>query len=275
VFRRSIALSLFALLAVVAVVLGACSNAPAAPALTDPKEILAKTAESLTGVKTVEFTGAFTGSVSAQGLGNFDLSTVKISGQADISNKKAKVAIDAPSLFGTKIDAILVDMTAYLKIAGPLAIPLHATADTWMKFDIPASSGNPVDAATDPSQAAQQAQDALNKLPTPPVKQADEKCGDQDCYHVTIHVSAADMKAMDPTSSVNGDVTVDVWTRKNDYRPAKIGVNVATVDMGTFGATFEFTYDGSVSIEAPPADQVVTPSFSLPNFALPSLPATQ
>src|SRR4029077_4917674 len=109
------------------------------------------------------------------------------------------------------------------------AIPLHATADTWMKFDVPASSGNPVDAATDPSQTAQQAKDALNKLPTPPVKQADEKCGDQDCFHATIHVSAADMKAMDPPSSVNGDVTLDVWTRKSDYRPAKIGVNVATV----------------------------------------------
>ena len=259
-FRRSVAASLFALLAVVAVVLGACSNAPAAPALTDPKEILAKTAESLTGVKTVEFTGSFTGSVKAQGLGDFDLSTVKIAGQADIPNKKAKVTVDAPSLLGTKLDAILIDMTAYVKIAGPLAVPLHMSADTWTKIEVPASSGNPVDAATNPSQAAQQIQDNLDKLPTPPVKGADEKCGDQDCYHVTIHASAADLKTLDPTSSVNGDVTVDVWTRKSDYRPAKIGINATTVDMGTFGATFEFNYDMNVSIDAPPADQVVTPS---------------
>lgn len=270
--RRSFAASLFALLAVVAVVLGACSSAPAAPALTDPKDILTHTASSLANVKTVEFTGSFTGSIKAQAMGDFDLSSVKIAGQADIPNKKAKVSIDAPTLLGTKIDAILVDMTAYVKIAGPLAVPLHASADTWMKIDVPASSGNPVDAATNPSQAVQQAQDALNKLPTPPVKQADEKCGDQDCYHVTITVSAADMQKLDPTSSVSGDVKIDVWSRKSDYRPAKIAINVATVDMGTFGATFEFTYDGSVSIEAPPADQVVTPSFSLPGFGLPSLP---
>jgi hypothetical protein len=30
--------------------------------------------------------------------------------------------------------------------------------------------------------------------------------------------------------------------------------------MGTFGATFEFNYDVNVLIDAPPADQVVTPS---------------
>jgi hypothetical protein len=270
VVRRSFALSLLAFLAVVAVVLGACSSAPAAPALTDPKDILAHAASSLEGVKTVEMTGTFTGSVKVPNLGAIDLSTVQVSGQADIPNQKAKVSIDAPSVLGTKIDAILVDMTAYVKVAGPLATLVGASADTWMKFDIPASSGSPV---ADPSAATQKLQDALNQLPTPPVKAADEKCGDQDCYHVTITVSAADMQKLNPTSSINGDVTIDVWSRKSDYRPAKIAINVVSVDEGTFGATFEFTYDGSVSIDAPPADQVVTPSFSLPGFAMPSLPA--
>jgi hypothetical protein len=260
VTRRPLAATLVALVALVAVVLGACSSAPQASPLTDPKEILTKAATSLSGVKTLEFTGSFTGSVKAQGLGDFDLSSVTIAGQVDVPNKKAKVSINAPTLLGTKLDAILIDMTGYYKIAGPLAVPLHASADTWTKVDVPASSSNPAEAVTDPAKAAQQVEDALNKLPTPPVKQPDEKCGDQDCYHVTVHVSAADMQTLDPTSSVNGDVTLDFWTRKSDYRPAKITANVATVDMGTFGATFDITYDVNVSIDAPPADQVVTPS---------------
>ena len=51
------------------------------------------------------------------------------------------------------------------------------------------------------------------------------------------------MKALDPTASVNGDVKIDIWTRKSDYRPAKIAINVASIDMGTFGMTFDLKYD--------------------------------
>ena len=264
--RRPLALTFVALAAVVAVVLGACQSTPQASPVSDPKVILTNTLTSLKDVKTLAFDGSFTGSAKVQGLGDLDLSTMKLSGQADFPNKKAKATLDAPSLLGTKIDAILIDMTAYYKVAGPLAIALHASADTWTKVAIPESSGNPADAATDPAKAAQELQAQLDKLPTPPVKQADERCGDQDCYHVTIHVSAADMKAMDPTSSINGDVTLDVWSRKGDFRPAKLAVSVATVDMGTFGVSIDITYDVNVSIEAPPADQVVEAS----GFALPS-----
>src|SRR5262245_56312894 len=99
------------------VVLGACSSTPAAPALTDPKDILTKAAASLTDVKTFEFTGSFTGSVKAEQLGDFDLSSMTLAGAVDVPNKKAKVTLDAPSLMGTKIDALLLDMTAYYKIA--------------------------------------------------------------------------------------------------------------------------------------------------------------
>ncbi len=244
-------------MAIFAIVLGACSSTPAAPALTDPKDILTKTATSLSGVKTFEFTGAFTGSVKAEQLGDIDLSTMTLAGAMDVPNKKAKVTLDAPTLMGTKLDALLVDMTAYYKVAGPLAIPLNASADKWTKVEIPDASTSPAGDVTDPAAAAKQIQDALAKLPAP-VKQPDEKCGDQDCYHVTLTVTAADMKALDPTSSVNGDVKIDVWTRKSDYRPAKIAVSVASVDMGTFGVTLDLKYDVAVNVEAPPADQVVS-----------------
>jgi len=267
---RPLALTLVALTAVVAVVLGACQSTPQASPVSDPKVILTNTVTSLKDVKTLEFSGSFSGAAKVSQLGGtLDLSTMKVSGQVDFPNKKAKATLDAPSLLGTKIDAILIDTVAYLKVAGPLAIALNASADKWTKIPVPQGSGNPAAAATDPAQAAQELQAQLDKLPTPPVKQPDEKCGDQDCYHVTVHVSAADMKTMDPTSSVNADTTLDVWSRKSDFRPAKLAVSVVSVDIGTVGASIDIRYDVSVSIDAPPADQVVEAS----GLALPPLPS--
>jgi hypothetical protein len=259
VTRRPFALVLAALVASLVVILGACSSAPPAPALTDPKEILTKAVTSLTGVKTFEFTSSFTGTAKIPQVGDIDLSTVKLTGALDASNKKAKISFDAPTFLGTKIDALLIDTTAYYKVAGPLAIALRATSDKFTKVDVPTSSGNPSGTVTDLNQAVAQIQQGLDKLPQAPVKQADEKCGDQDCYHVTIKLSAADLKSLDPTSTLNGDVALDFFTRKSDYRPARIAVGVTTTDMGTFGMTFDLTYDVSVSVDAPPADQVTTP----------------
>ena len=54
---------------------------------------------------------------------------------------------------------------------------------------MPDASTSPAGDVTDPAAAVNQLQDALAKLPAP-VKQADEKCGDQDCYHVTLTVTA-------------------------------------------------------------------------------------
>jgi opacity protein-like surface antigen len=252
---RRLSLLPLAIIASLSVLIAACASAPSAPVLTDPKEILTQSVVSVNNVKTLEFTGTFSGSVAAAQLGNFDLSTIKMSGSLDIPNKKAKFTLDAPTLLGTKIDALLLDQAAYLKIAGPFAAMAHAQSDKYTKTTIPESSSNPTDVAKTVSDVKA----ALDKLPTPPVKDADEKCGDQDCYHVTLKVSAADLKTLDSTSTLNGDVTVDIWSHKSDYRPAKITFGVATTDLGTFSMTMEIKYDVSVAVDAPPADQVVNP----------------
>jgi hypothetical protein len=259
VTRRS-SLLLLAIVASLSVVIAACgTTAPAAPALTDPKEILSTSVLSIKDVKTVEITGSFTGSVKAAQLGDIDLSSVKLSAAVDIPNKKAKFSLDAPTILGTKIDALLLDKVAYYKIAGPFAALLGGSADKYTKADVPTASGEPAANLNDVAASVAQLKAALDKLPTPPTKAADEKCGDQDCYHVTLKLSAADLKALDPTASASGDVNFDLWSRKNDNRPAKIAFGVTTVDMGTFGMTLDIKYDVAVAIDAPPADQIVTP----------------
>ena len=49
---------------------------------------------------------------------------------------------------------------------------------------------------------------------------------------------------------------MDLWVRKNDLRPGKLSLSVNSPETGNIGLTLEFKYDGPVSVEAPPADQV-------------------
>jgi hypothetical protein len=253
-----LALIFVALAATAALMLAACSPAPAAPALTDPKDILAKTVLSLKDFKTVEFTGSLTGILQVAQLGgDLDLSTTKISGAADVPNKKARFMVDAPAIMGTKIDAIVLDTAAYFKIDGLLAAMAGGVSGKYTKTDVPASSGAPMSDPAQIAKAVDELNKALNLLPTPPTKGADEKCGDTDCYHVTLKMTAADVAKINPSAASSaGEFTLDVWTRKNDLRPGKISLSVTTPDTGTIGMTFEFKYDVNVSVEAPSADQI-------------------
>ena len=254
---RRFALILAALATTTSLVLASCQSAPAAPLLSDPKEILTETVVSLKDLDTVEFTGSFTGTVEAAELGgSLDLSSVKLSGALDVPNEKARFSLDAPTLLGTKIDALVVDGAAYYKIAGMLAGMLGATPDKYTKEEIPESSGRPM---TDPEEIAKAVDDikaALDELPNPPTKGADEKCGDQDCYHVTITATADELDELDPTGGAAGDVTFDLWTRHSDRLPAKLTISVDSPDVGAIGITIEFRYGVTVTVDAPPADQI-------------------
>jgi hypothetical protein len=259
---RRFNLSLIAVVSVASMLLAACgSQAPAAPALTDPKEILTKTILSLKDVKTVEVTGSFTGNVTVPNMGALDLSTTKLSAALDLPNKKAKFSLDAPSILGTKVDALLIDQVGYLKVSGLLASSLGLTADKYKKQDIPMGAADAAASAdaTQIAAAVTQINDLFAKLPTPPTKGADEACGDQQCYHVTLKLTADDLKALSPSTAAtvtSGDLTLDVWSRKNDNRPAKFAFAITSPDIGTVGITLDLKYDGSVTVDAPPADQI-------------------
>ena len=263
---RRFTLSLVAIASVASLLLAACgAQAPAAPALTDPKDILTKTILSLKDVKTVEMTGSFTGKVTVPNMGALDLSTTTLSAAMDIPGKKAKFNLDAPSVLGTKVDAILLDNVGYVKVSGLLAGMAGLTPDKYKKSDLPSPSTDP-SASASTGDAAQVAEvvtklnDALSKLPTPPTKGADQACGDQQCYVVTLKVTSSDLQSLAPSAATSvsgtGDLSLDIWTRKNDLRPAKFVFSITSPDIGTVGMTLDLKYDGSVSVDAPPADQI-------------------
>ncbi|HKG57264.1 MAG TPA: hypothetical protein VKA85_08450 [Candidatus Limnocylindrales bacterium] len=254
-------LALLAVLGLLVVVAG-CQGAPVAPALTDPKDILTRSVLSLKDVKTIQIKGELSGTASVPGSGSIDLKGTTLDVSADIPAKKAHVGLSAPSILGTAADVIAVDNAVYLKVTGPLAAMAGADpTGKYKKTDVSAvASSDPGNVATDPQKAIDEFKAALDKLPAP-TKAADEKCGDKDCYHINIKVTDKDLAALDPTaaSSLGGTpvtVNVDVWPQKDNLRPAKLGFTVDAGTMGTFTLTFTMTYDQSVSISAPSADQI-------------------
>lgn len=254
--RRNAFLPL-ALVATLSAVLAACAGPPAAPALTDPKDIVTKGVASLADVKSLEFTTTFSGNVKAEGVGEFDLSSVKLTGALDLTKKSAKLSLDAPSILGTKADVLVVGNAAYYKVAGALAMLTGGSAEKYVKVDVPDASTNP-DAALleDPTKAIAALNDALDKFPVQPTKAADEKCGDADCYHVTLAFTQDELRAIDPSATLDGTATFDLFTRKQDYRPAKLTLAATSSAMGSFGMAVELRYDVDVSVVPPPADQV-------------------
>ena len=255
---RRIAPIFLALLAVVAI--GACNAAPSAPALTDPKEILAKTVLSLKDVKTIDAKGELAGTFSAAGT-SLDLKGTTFNLQADIPGKKVKASATVAALFNTTAEAIFVDQALYFKVLGPLAAQIGADpSGKYKKVDAPTPSAGASGDITDPQKAIDEFKAQLDKLPSAPTKGPNEKIGDQDTYHTTIKVTSDELKALSPSQAPSLDtpftMNVDVWSRTNDLRPAKLVLGIDAGTQGNATLTFTMTYDSGVSIAAPPADQI-------------------
>jgi hypothetical protein len=249
---------ILALLAALAI--GACNATPAAPVLTDPKEILTRSVLSLKDVKTLDAKGELTGTFSAQGT-SMDLKGTTFDIAADIPGKKLKASASIPSLLNTSADVISVDQALYYRLLGPFAQMVHADpTGKYTKVDVPESSGSPGSVAADPLKAIDEFKAALDKLPSAPTLGANEKVGDQDCYHVTIKLTSDQLKALSPAQAgsltVPFTVNVDVWARTNDLRPAKLVFGADGGTQGNVAVTLTMAYDTSVSIEAPSADQI-------------------
>ena len=272
------------LLALLAAVLVACGGTSAAPALTDPKDILTHAITATDGVKSFHLkvsldgkidpsllTGALTSpapDASSSGA-TFSLAGTTLEGDVDAAGSKAKLSASVPALIGLSADLVAADSVIYLRTS--------LTGDKYSKLDpstlagsIPGMSLPPV-ASANPSGLSSmldQLKTELDSLSTPPTKLADEKVGDQDCYHVQLKIASSDLPSeASSLAGASGSATVDVWTRKSDYRPAKLTFAVDAGTTGTLSLTVELSnYDAAVTITAPPADQVSDQPFSLPGL---------
>jgi hypothetical protein len=257
---------LLALSSAALVALSACSSTPAAPALTDPKEILTKAAENVQAAKSVHFKADISGNLALDLTGSgsggrLDLAGTTVDGDIDIAGGNAKASISAPALFNLTGDAIVVGTDTYLR--------LSLLGDKYQKSSN--ATGDTLGAISDPKKTIADLQKSLDSLPTPPVKQPDEKCGDKDCYRITIAVPNTNVGGAlggalgggSAAPSVSGSGTADIWVTKDDLKPAKLAISADGGGQGKLTVTLELTdWDAPVSIGAPPADQVAAPSAS-------------
>jgi hypothetical protein len=264
-FRRSSITSRLApavaLLALLSFGLAACSSA--APAVSDPKEILTKGVANLEGTKSFHMDLGLAGSIklnlggsASAGSGTpFPLDGTSVVGDVDVAGKKIALTASVPALMGFKADVIVADNAAYVRA------PLLTQSNLWVKTPITGSAASTV---TDPQKTIDEMKKFLDQPGVNPTKQADEKVGDQDCYKVTFTIpassinSAAGAAASQLPGGVKvGDLSATAWVRKSDMKLTKLAADVPLGDMGTPSLTLTLSkFDEPVTITAPPADQV-------------------
>jgi hypothetical protein len=255
---------LLALSAAALVALAACDSTPAAPALSDPKEILTKAVENVQAATSVHFTADISGNLALDPTGaasgsGLDLGGTTVEGDVDIAGGNATASFSAPALFGLSGDAIVVGTDSYLR--------LSLLGDKYQKTSNPA--GDPLGALSDPKKTIADLTASLDSLPTPPVKQPNEKCGDKDCYRITLSVPNTDVGGAlggvlgnaSAAPSVGGSGTADVWVTTDDLLPVRLAISADGGGGGTLTATIQLSaWNAGVSVSPPPADQVASPS---------------
>jgi hypothetical protein len=246
------ALGLPALLVAVAIVVGACGSS--APAITDPAEILTKAVETLQKAKSVHLDATLEGTAKLDLSGTGQASDLALTGTSltadlDIANGNSHLNLAVPALLGLTAEVITVG------------------GDTWTKTSLSgekfqkgtaSETGLPVD-TTDPQKVLKDLQDWLAKPEVDPKKLDDASCGSKSCYQVEIDLSAADLKALIPEASgmADGSVVLTILVEKDSLRPFSVAVAASGADLGELNLDVSMSkWDESLSIAAPPADQV-------------------
>ena len=235
------------------------SSTPAAAAIGDGTEILVQSLASLNGARTITFNGSFGGTITAQGVGPVDLSTITMTGSIDVAGQRMKVALDAPTFLGTKLDAVYADGALYYRVLGPMAAMASLDPNgRYTKTPLPLP---PVTQAVDPAASVAAMREAVASFDNRPVQLGDERCGSIDCNHVLIRLSDAELATSGSSGMRLTSMTMEVWSRTDTHRPEKLSMSVGAGTQGTVILTFDLAYDQPVSISAPSPDQVApTPS---------------
>lgn len=251
--------SLLGLLAVVSIVAAACSSA--APALTDPKEIVTAAVRTAQSAKTVHVDATLDGSITADMSGSgsagaaISLAGSTAAADVDLTAGNAHATFAVPALLGLSGELVQVDGTTYFKstLTGD-KFQSQKTADS-----LPA---NP----TDSKSLVDAIGEALSQPGVNPVKGDDVACGSTQCYTVKIELTPDEINSLGGNGAVASQLPIDLGTasltltvrvEKDTNRLAGLAASASMGDQGslTFDLTFS-KWDQSVSISAPPADQV-------------------
>lgn len=255
---------LIPLVLAVAWTVAACGST-ATPKLTDAKEILSQSIQSLRDVKTVHLKAGVNGqvkfdpSILTGGAGtsggsatsSIDLKGTSLEGDLDLGGSKVHLGASVPALLGLSADIIVIGDTTYTKVS--LLGPKYTKSTGTSSVPVPLPS-----ASLTQQQAIDQLKQALDKLATPPKLVGVEQVDGKSAYHVSLVVSQKDLGSALPSPvAAVGDVNLDVWSFVDGLLPAKLELKGGDATSGTLDVVLTLTnYNQAVSIQAPPASEV-------------------
>ena len=245
-----------ALVTMLAIIAAACGG-PAAPALSDPKQILEAGISGLQDAKTFHVEGTANGKLvvslgGTPGSGSgapISLDGSTLTGDADLAGKRASLSLAIPTLFGLTANVVAIDGVVYTKV------PIPGSAG-WTRQ---AGSGSIFDALADPAKLLDEFAAFLDRPGVAPRKLANERCGDADCHAVSFTIPAAQVLAgASPASAlpgglVLGDVAVTALVRTDAPRLVELSFDVPLGAGGTVNVALELSKLGDpVAITPPP-----------------------
>ena len=249
-------------LAALAILISACHGTAPGPALTDPKAIVTAALTSTEAAKSVHLDLTVDGSVTIALPGStsgtpIDLRGTTASSDVDLSGSAAKATFSIESVIKVTGQLIAVDGKVYAKTS--LTGPLYVES---------ASSTAPVDPTRTKAMmddlGALLLKDGVNLA-----KGEDVACGSKQCYTVTADLSAAQLGTAGaaPSTGLPIDLTgatVNLTLRVEKdlpYHLAGIAATLTAPNATSMRADLIASkWDEPVSIAAPPADQVKSPS---------------
>ena len=235
-------------LVVVALLVAACGG-NAAPALTDPSEILTKAIAAMQSAKSVHVEASVDGTFKADLTGTgtaseLNLAGTNLKGDLDLAAKNAHVTAAVPAFLGLTADIIILGADTYTKVS--------LSGDKYQKSAT--TSTDP----TDPAVALKEVETFLKKPEVKPVKKDDASCGSKKCYQIELSLSADDLKSLMPDQDLQGaSIVATILIEKDTLYPASATVIVSAATLGEVTLKLALTdWDKAVTIAAPPADQV-------------------
>jgi hypothetical protein len=267
------ALSVIAMAAVA--VAGCSGGSPTPTPITDPSVLIGQVATSAVSVQSLHVKVEIKGKInlstlmgSSGGLtGNYDVTGTTVEGDIDVARQALDLKLNAPTLFNTTGEAIVVDGVAYYKSSlsgdkftksslGDLTGGLGISVPSALPSIGAMASGQLSDEI---AQLRQQLADAGVTATMEPVEQVAGK----DSYHVSYGLPLDKINAgLAGAGSAAGGMTldsaaIDVWVYKDSNLPAKLEVKGSAGTAGNLDVVITLTdYNKSVTISAPPADQI-------------------
>ncbi len=261
-----------AAVALIGSVVAACGGAstPAPTKMTDVKAIAAKAATvaqtakaihaKLTVTGKVKFdASALTGGTSTGTPTEMDLAGTNAELWLDVATQDMHMTLNAQPFMNTTADLIQTGGYSYVKVGGPFASMMGDSAGKYIKSKATPSTPD----VTDTAKAVDDINTALAKPGVDAKLVGTEKVNGRDAYHITANVPQDQLNMGSEVPVTVSSASMDLYVAVDNQQLIRAVVKASGTDMGSVTVTADIDYPSSVSITAPPADQVVEQSPSV------------